>query len=202
VSGRADFFLAASHELAVALRGWKRASPLLTEPITVTVTNPYTKESRRVRTWIDDQLPVAEDGAAASADLRALPWIDQKGIMTTDLVDLAAVVMQWDLDRADSEVHGRLLEGPGDARAAVCELPPLLLARLAAAAPAELARYGRGWAATRRRYDDGVGLAGDYTLKREPARLDSQWITRLHAIAELARRAVAEDRGMFLCLSF
>jgi hypothetical protein len=198
--GRADFFLATSAELAAVFKGWKRAAPLLAQPITLTVTNPFTKESKQIRTWIEAEPPTADPGAVTSADLRGLHCIDQKGVMTTDVVDLAAMVMEWDLDRADSEVHGRLLEGPPHATAAVCEVPPVLVERLTRLSTKELALHGRTWAA--RHGGEALGSASPYLPSREAALLESEWTARLFDIAELAKRAVAGRRGMFLCLSF
>jgi hypothetical protein len=197
---RTSFFLATDDELATVLRGWKRAAPLLDQPITMTMMNPLTNEARQFRTWIEGELPQADPDAVTSGDLHDLPCIDQEGMLTTDVVDLASIVMQWDLDRADSEVHGRLLAGPLAATAAVCEMPPELVARLAQLSGEELVRYGRFWAA---RVPAAEAMGGVVGIIRggEAARSDTEWIMRLLELAELAQRAVAEDRGMFLCLS-
>jgi hypothetical protein len=197
--GRADFFLATAEELGAVLPGWKRPAPLLSRPVTMTVTNLSSRRSKEIRTWVAGELPTADEDAVAAADFRGLPWIDQRGLLTPDVVELASIVMRWELDRADSEIHGRLLAGPPHATAAVSEVPPALVGRLARLSPRELARHAREWAA--RDAGEPAPVAGALALRCD-SWPGSERTARLSALSTLARRAIADGRDMFLCLSW
>jgi hypothetical protein len=197
--GRTDFFLATAEELRAVVPGWKRPPPLLSRPMSMIVTNLTTRLSKEIRTWVAGELPAADEDAIATADFRGLPWIDQRGLLTPDVVELASIVMRWELDRADSEIHGRLLAGPPHATAAVSEVPPALVGRMARLSARELARHAREWAA--RSAGEPVAVAGALALRCE-SWPESERTARLSALATLARRAVADGRDMFLCLSW
>jgi hypothetical protein len=63
----------------------------LDEFVTKTVKNPFTGEFlRTIRTLISDEQPEADPDAVEYGDFRKLPWMDQKGIYTVDLVSLAS----------------------------------------------------------------------------------------------------------------
>ncbi len=177
-----DFFIATDAELFATFRGWKRPAPLLDECITMTAVNPFTGKSQTIRTRISPEQPAADGDAVIDPDFRAMPWIDQKGIQTVQVVELATILLGWDADQSDCEIHGRIFNGPEEASAVLCEMPPALVARLADLHSDDVERLGREWS----------------DQMSEP---DAESISRLSELSGLAKRAIAGSRGMFLWMS-
>jgi hypothetical protein len=125
-----------------------------------------------------------------------LPWIDQKGISSGDLLVLAEVLMDWDGDNANSEINGRAYAGPPDTEQALLEVPPVLVARLAELSPDECATFGASWSAKFRA--EAAKIKKSFVRERELARPESEWITRLSELAKLAKVAAQPGRKMFM----
>jgi hypothetical protein len=179
-----DFFIANEEEMNTVCHGWKKPAPLLDEYRTVTATNPFIQTQTTIRTRANPNQPEADEDAVLACEFRHLPWIAQKGILTTEVAELACVLKVWDEERAHEEVHGRVLIGPMDAEETVIQVHPTLLERLATLSSEECARCGAEWAKVRR--------------ANEPAGPDSDWITRVSEIAALAKRAVDDRRDMYM----
>jgi hypothetical protein len=169
---------------------------LLDEFVSKTVTNPFTRTEIRVRTRIPDIQPEAAPDAVEDADFRHLPWIDQKGMSSLDLMHLARALLDWAPDDASSEIHGRTFQGPPSTEVVVLEVPPIFVERLAALSPAEYATYGARWAARFR--EDAATILDEHTRDRELARHDSEWVARVSEIAGLAKQATASRRAMYM----
>lgn len=197
--GLADLFLATDDEIATAFPGWQRPAPLLDQFVTTTRSNPFTGTATTIRTLIPAEQPEPDPDAAADGDFRHLPRIDQKGLSTIEVISLASVVMGWDADRSDSEVHGRLFIGPPDAEVWLCQISPALVARLAELGPDQCSALGTAWSSHRRA--DAATIPNKVIRNLLMARPDSEWIARLSEISNLARRGSSEGRSMFLWMS-
>jgi hypothetical protein len=194
-----DVFIATDEDIAIIFRSWKRPAPLLDEFITKSVANPFTGKTITIRTMIRDEQPPPDSDAVEDGDFRKLPWMDQKGIYTVDLVSLASILMGWDRERSDSEIHGRLFCGPPRAEVALCEIPPVLVSRLSELGSDECKQVGREWSARRR--EDAGSIVIQSIREEQMARPDSEWISRLSDLSMLAKRAATEARLMFMWMS-
>jgi hypothetical protein len=190
-----DFFIANDQELSEVCRGWKRPAPVMGHFRTFEAINPFTGQPLTGRTRSNPDQPMPDPDAVTDCDFSSLPSINQKGILTGEIANLASVLMDWDYENASEEVHGRALVGPR-CEQTVCEMHPEILARLAALSPEEITRYGTDW--SNRQREEAKTIENDYWRQQELGRPDSEWISRLTEIASLAKQAVASSRSMFM----
>ncbi|HEY3816843.1 MAG TPA: hypothetical protein VGL81_06725 [Polyangiaceae bacterium] len=183
-----DFFLASVEELRAACRGWKE--PLAT-PVIRRGTNPFTKKPIEIRTTAPDPGEPFPADAVLHVDLSRLHRVDLKGLGTVEMEHL----MRTTLGAADEDVRALYdppLWGPPATDETVLRVPPALVQHLARMSETELAACGDRWTAAVRGGMDAHGLerfARD--LRRD----------YLFPLSELARRAVAENRQMFMWMA-
>jgi hypothetical protein len=191
-----DFFVASEDELKSAFRGWAKPLPLLDDFIVKQGLNPFTGKMFVFRTRIPHGSLEASPDAIAHAKFHHLPWIDQKGLSSMDVVLLTEVVMDWDHDNAKSEIHGRIYAGPEGTEQLLFELPPPFVARLAATTAESYATLTSRWASKIRA--DAATIPNPRRKEMELGRPDSEWVTRLSEIARLAKVATESHRAMFM----
>ncbi|MDB4946994.1 MAG: hypothetical protein JWP97_6528 [Labilithrix sp.] len=166
------FFLASMAELRTACPGWKDPLP---HAVKRTVVNPFTKQPREITTTSPDPADPFEPGAALHANLAPLFRVDLKGLSTADIEELVRVVLEGpELEAAD--VYEFPLHGPPESEEVILRTPQLLVDRLARMNPDAL----------------------EACLEKWNEATDTNLGEYLAALADLARRAVAENRQVFM----
>ncbi|HWZ91077.1 MAG TPA: hypothetical protein VNW92_19585 [Polyangiaceae bacterium] len=193
-----DLFLASPSEIEAAFSGWHRPSPLLADFVTRTARNPFTGEQLTIRSRIPEDQTGPDDDATDRPDLERFDLVDQKGLSTVNLAQLACALLDWDHDNAHCEIDGRTFAGPPDA-GVLLELPQALTRRLADLTRDDCATFGRLWAALFR--EDANGIKADFIRQHELSRPDSEWIGRLADLAHLARQARATTKSVFVWIT-
>lgn len=197
--GLTDVFIATDQEVTAIFHGWKRPTPLLDDFVEKHFTNPFTGTTATIRTLIPDNQPEPDADAVLDGDFRKLPWIDQKGLDSIRVADLASILIGWDAERSSSEIHGRAYIGPPEAEVAVCEFPRVLLQRLAELNEHECALRGHEWAIAARKAAGGI--PNEFIRNELTSIPESDWIARVSDLSSLAKRAMADGRSMFLWMS-
>jgi hypothetical protein len=190
-----DLFIANDEELSTACRGWKRPLPLLTEYREFTATNPFIQQQVVVRTRSNPDSPPADPDASTTCDFQTLPSIAMKGLETTDLAELGTVLLNWKPDDANEEIHGRDLQAPKGCDEIVFEIPPELVQRLAELSTDQCKDIGTKWVEHHR---ERAMSENEYTQREAAKRSIDDWTRGLIEIVELARKAKATNRNMFM----
>ena len=172
-----DFFLASPEELRAACRGWKE--PLATRVKRQGV-NPFTKKPMEILTTAPDE-PFAAD-TVRHLDLSRFHPVDLKGLGTSDMEELMRVALGASDEEARA-VYDIAIHGPPDTDEMILCVPPALVARLARMSPTDIAGCGGRWHEV---FESGL---------RSPGERASDYLTPL---VELARRAMSENRQMFM----
>jgi len=198
MSVEVELFLASPSDIERVFSGWSWPAPLLPDFVTRTVRNPFTGQQLTIRSRVPEPEVVADVDATEQPELEELELVDQKGLSTSNLAQLASAVLGWDRDNASSEIHGRMFGGPPDA-GVLLQLPPALTARLASLTSGELEDCGRRWATLFR--EDASSIEADSIREHELSRLDSEWIARLEQLSRLAQRARATTQDIFVWIA-
>lgn len=192
----AEFFIASDDEFARVFRGWKRAAPLLDTPRTFEVVNPFTGKPMTCQSRSNPDSPEADADAIRDPDFHQLPWIGLKGMLPTDIANLAEGLLGWDDQRAQDEVMGRQVSGPNETEQFVTEMPAELTASLAGLNERQIEAQGKIW--SQRQAQEAIAIEDESTrnsLLNIPA---SVWVEALQKLADLAKQAHATNRRMYL----
>ncbi len=164
------FFVASMDELRGACPGWKEP---LSAPVRRTTVNPFTKQVKDVFTTAPDPSEFASD-AAHGIDLSRLEPVYLRALGRTQMEHLMRVALHAKGEEVRA-VHDTPLHGPPESNQFISRVPDPLVKRLAQMTQSELVACGDAFVF-------GLRLSQHY----------------LGLLAELARRATAEDRQLFL----
>jgi len=183
-----DFFVASEDELQAA---FPFRFPVAKRPKSRRVRNPFTGQDQAVKEWGPAQpFPELPEGITYPSEVEAkavrrFPLVQWKGVDQIKLATLQALVGGGEVQSLIRELCRPALVAPGDENSTLFRLPPAWIE--AVAGIKKVAPVAKKWAATEE-------LQLDHWKTKDAAEV-------IESLRELARRAVAESKGMFLWIN-
>ncbi len=190
-----DFFLASDAEFADVLVGWKRAAPLLDEPRSISVTDPYSKETINILSRTNPEQPKADPDAVEQPDLDRLQRIRLEGADPTSLINLGEVLAGWSPEIAGDEALGREVIGPMHEEVTIFELSDALVTTLAEVENGDIPAKGTAWSDNYQAEEEAIDDELFGTIPQTPPEV---WARHLRQLVDLARDAQKTQRRMYM----